>query len=182
MRTSWLDRAWGMTVALAIVGIVTGSVVACDSLFGSDDADGGAGADFDGSLYYTKTDTDTLLNNVIRSGTESAQTLAGVDWAGKTPVGFAVPDGVSGAMVEVVVGNGSATDAMLYIQFSGDATGADLVVQAKVGAGLYNSFLGYTRVPAGSSTLYGWHDTIHSEAVGSLTGIDVSVRPVLWFR
>ena len=170
----------GYVVGVVLVGLLLANFLACEPPVGPD---GGAGADFDATLYYTKTEVDALVADVVRDTGETGQLLAGVDWDGRTPVGFTPPSDATGALVEIVATNGSATDKTYYIQFSSDDTGGSIVAQFTLIAGAgYTSFTGYAVVPAGSGTMYAWHDTIHSGAAADITSVDISVRPVVWLK
>ncbi len=195
MRQKWLDRFLGVTVALAVVGFVMGSVVACDSLFGSDD--GGGGADFDSSLYYTKTEVDSqfdavylktesdaLIADVFRADVSAGQQITAVDWAGRTSSGFSVPTGATGVLVNIIVNNNSGSPKTLYIQFSSSDAGGDFILQGTVLDTGYTSFFGYATVPTNATVMYGWHDYSggHSGTSSDLTNVAITVKPVVWLE
>jgi len=141
-------------------------------------ASGGEGADFDASSYYTKSEVDAMLPEWE---TASPQELTGAGWSGRTATGFTVPSGSTMAMVEII--GSSGTEYQLYIQFSATDSGSDIVSQFNLpGDGNYYSHIGMVSIPSGTSTLYGWHDTVHSGAAASISSGAVSIRPIVWFR
>jgi len=170
----------GWVLGGVLIGLLFANVLACEL---DPDNDGGAGADFDASLYYTKAEVDALITTVVQDTGLDAQLLAGAEWAERTPVGFSCPSDAKAVLVEIIGTNSSATDKSFYIQFSPDNTGALIVGQFTLDANAnYTSVFGYTTISPGSTTLYAWHDIVHSGAATDWTGVDISVRPVVWFK
>ncbi len=141
-------------------------------------ASGGEGADFDASSYYTKSEVDAMLPEWDSA---APQNLTGAGWTGRTSAGFTVPSGSTMAMVEII--GTSGTEYQLYIQFSATDSGSDIVSQFSLpGDGNYYSHIGMVSIPSETSTLYGWHDTVHSGAAGDISSANVSIRPIVWFK
>lgn len=168
-------------VVLMIGGIVL-SLGVCSMFGNSEDDGGGEGADFDSSLYYTKTEVEALIAAVTPEwDLTDAQELTDVDWGGRTPTGFTVPDGAQSVLVEVIASSSVATNNF-YIQFSQDDGGGTIIAQFKLSADGYSSYLGLAQVPAGATTMYGWNDTGHDTPQTDLANISVSIQPRLWLK
>ncbi|MDA3957245.1 hypothetical protein [Oceanispirochaeta sp.] len=174
--------------ALKRVVVILTAAAALSVMGSCNPATGGGGADFDETLYYTKAEVDAAVQAAVDTispvtGTASAIALAGVEWAGRTPVGFAVPNGARWVLVEIIADNGSASDYGFFIQFSSTSAGGSIVAQFELAAGAgYSQFMGLAAVPAGATTMYGWHDTVHSGATATITGANVSIQPKLWLK
>ena len=185
----WLGLSLIMAASLLMV------FAACDP------NNGGEGADFDDTLYYTKTDVDSMISALETEidqavseavdavepvdGTADAIALAGIDWVGRTPVGFNVPgDGVERVIVEITGYNGTGSGEQFYICFGSSETNSETMAQFYLPAdGGYHSFLGLVTIPDGATTMYGWHDTSPASAYdGDYTGFSIYVRPKLWLK
>jgi hypothetical protein len=163
------------------------------ALLGCNNDTGGGGADFDATLYYTKAETnsllesyytkaqtDPLLADVVREGSDS-QAISGVGWAGKT-AGFTVPTGATSVLVKVSGYNSTGGDLVIGVTLSEtEALTQNVIAHYTAAAGQYYSVLGYVTV-TGATTVYAWHNTGLAGAASALTGITINVQPVLWFK
>ncbi len=181
-----------------LIGLLLTNVLACEMNL-DDDPNGGAGADFDESLYYTKTEIDSLFSaystaievnglveEVVQNATtEATQSITVVGWAGKTD-GWSSPEGATSALFKIVLSGGTVDpNKALYITVSATNTGSPSIISqfSVEDTGGFTSFFGYATFPAGSD-VYAWHDsdTGHAGAVTNLSGISVTVQPVVWFK
>lgn len=178
-------------------------VVAASLLLGScepDPADiGGAGADFDETLYYTKTDVDALISELYTKtevdaaveavrpvvGTASEKTLPDVGWAGRTG-GFTVPEGATSVLVKVIAANSNTTvvKGIFYMVFSETGSAGTLIGEISIPPGTRTTYLGWAAVGSGATTMYGWHDSDsgHGGSAADLTDVTIRIQPVLWLK
>ncbi len=189
------------------IALVLTSLFACDlmtSIFGRT-PDGGAGADFDATQYYTKTEVDDLISSLSYTKTEidtqidglnedisdmlvwannSWQSPSDVGWAGRTTSGFTAPEDATGALVEVFINNNSGEDKTFYVCFSPNSEASGLVLQTTAHDGDFETFVGYSYIGSDSRTIYGWHDSDsgHAGAATDLTSVAFKMRPLLWIR
>lgn len=182
MKTKKISVLAALVLAAAVVFLIS-----CDP------DGGGAGADFDAALYYTKTEIDAMIDSAVQEAVDAAEpvddtstalSLTGVDWAGRTG-NFAVPSGgVERVLVEVIASNGSVDEKICYITFGSSETNGQVIAQFTLpgsDAG-YKQFLGIATVPAGATVMYGWHETVHAGAAADLTGVSISIKPKLWLK
>lgn len=166
---------------------------ACDPANGGDNG-GGQGADFDASLYYTKTEidarfyeksvVDAKLSETVRIETVTAKELTGVGWTGRTD-GFTVPAGYKAAVMEIKGYKDSSGDPKnLSLTFGGTSSSSSMVVFdfTVFNDDSYYTHLVFIEIPEGTATLYAWHNTANGGASADLDGVTVNVRPVAWFK
>jgi hypothetical protein len=159
-----------------------------DDIAADDDTDdvaddgGGTGADFDATLYYTKTEVDGLVDGVFQGfPQDSYQPLTGVDFAGRAATGWVVPAGVTAGFFEVNVYASGAASGPVNIIIS-TATNSDAPDTGFTpSTGCYSTALFMAPSLTAGSTVYAWHTTGHSGAP-NLTNLQVAVRCRGWIR
>ena len=175
------------SLCAVIVCVAAFSVMSCDS---GSSSDGGAGADFDASQYYTKTEVDGLISSVIDNSTDVHDSITGNDFAGGTATGWSSPAGAKGAIMELSVYNNTASLLISYIEVSSsDGTNANMGTSITVpNDGSYYSKIFYVPV-AGDTTIVAYHpySSGHSgitdlSALTSGTYYEIQVKPVAWFK
>ena len=171
-----------------------GVLLAATLILGSCDPGGGEGAEFDETQYYTKTEIDAIVTDAIQQAIGAVQplgdasedqALTDVDWAGRTPDGFAVPEGARYVLISMVGTNDSVSAKTFYIVVSSTETDGELIGQFTLPiGGSYNQCLGLARLPEGAVKIYAWHNASggYEFAAQDLTDAEISVRPVLWFK
>jgi|GEM_PF-3178858 len=140
---------------------------------GGDDG-GGAGAEFDETLYYTKTEVDAAITAAIpdTSGGEPQNIPGGGTGFDYRTDGWSVPDGASYAIFVVQpAGNVLDETGNIAVTIGTGATTSDTI-----------SFLDGTHYQTGivsvvgMDTIYAWADT--DAGVGN----EIKVYPVIWFK
>lgn len=148
----------------------------------SSSGDGGSGADFDSSQYYTKTEVETIVNNIFQGMKNDAyQQLTGVDFSGKATTGWTVPAGCNAGFFEVNVGASSFTGGAINIIVSSASTTDAPDIQFTPASTGYSTALFIAPQLTAGSTVYAWHTTLHGGA-SALTGADVGIRCRGWIR
>jgi hypothetical protein len=187
-----LNKLWillSLTAGL-VLGYVSMTLVTVSCSLDSGGGSGGAGADFNPDLYYTKGDINTLLADVsenIRSVVGMPQItdgeLSGAGYAGK--VAFAVPDtNVKGALIKITatkptdyrnicisVGTGTEASGILTLHFT-------LIPTGSYSYSSYNAFVPFSN----ATTIEAWHNTSESGASPTIDDTAIKIQPVVWFR
>lgn len=172
------------SILFVCVVAATFSFISCG---GGDE--GGAGADFDATQYYTKTEVDGLVTGVVTNSSATADTITGNDFAGRTSTGWAAPAGAKAAIMELSITNSDSGSADLttYIEVSvSDETAASMGTSMTVPAdGTYYSKIFYVPV-SGGKTIVAYHPYSSGHfGITDLTTIDnfeISVKPVAWLK
>ncbi len=177
----------GFVLGAATMVLVTSSCnLGGDS--GGTDGTGGSGADFDASLYYTKTEVDDKLFKIVENETQSTpKPVTGNSY--DTGTSFTVPDtNVKGVLLQVEYFTESTynppADKTIYLRCGKDTTAGEVFASFGLSTGgAYISVLGY-RLLNNASTIKIWHDPTLPKAISSIPPQDViiNVKPVLWFR
>ncbi len=146
----------------------------------SSDDDGGSGADFDASLYYTKTEVDSLITTtddripaVIAAGT-SGTTVTGTTYAAGDEV--TVPSDAIAALVEIQVINNTGGDSypVVSIGTAADNNAAHTFDLLDASGENVRKKLVMCFLPADpAETLNAW--------ASSVTNLDISVTPQIYF-
>lgn len=154
----------------------------------SGDDSGGSGADFDSTLYYTRTQVDDLLKYAVQfwpaNGTESTITQAG--FANGVSLTFPASN-VSGLVLEVYVKNTSGSSKTIGLALTGTNSpgSGGAYVRTLPDGGYSKEFVFY---PAWSSTGGGtivvWQDTAQADgtAASSLAGLEIKVNVIYWVK
>jgi len=150
----------------------------CDS-----GGDGGSGADFDSTLYYTKTEVNNLLDGVFTGLSNDAyQTITGVDFAGRASTPWTVPAGCTAGLFEVNAGATSYSSGPLNIIVSAATTDAVPDIQFTPASAGYSTALFVVPALTPNTQVYAWHTTNHSGSANVSAGITVAVRCRGWLR
>jgi len=164
----------GFVLGAATMVLVTSSFnLGGDS--GGTEGTGGSGADFDPTLYYTKTQIDDKLVKIVENETQSTLTrVTGNNY--NDGISFNVPDtNVKGVLLQVDYFTESfynpPADKTIYLRCGKDSASGEVFASFGLStAGAYISVLGY-RWLNNASTIRIWHDPTLP-----------NVKPVLWFR
>ncbi len=163
------------------IGVGTALLVtnSCDSSGGG----GGSGADFDSTLYYTKSEVNGLLDGVFTGLPNDAyQTIMDVDFDGRASTGWQVPAGVTAGLFEVNAGATSYASGPLNIIVSSATTARAPDIQFTPASAGYSTALFVVPDLTPSSYVYAWHTTGHSGSTNVSAGIVVAVRCRGWIR
>jgi len=163
--------------------VISVALWGCSSGGGGGDDGGGAGAEFDETLYYTKTEIDEMFDLVYTktevnamipdtSGGEPQNIPGGGTGFDYRTDGWSVPDGASSAIFVVQpAGNALDETGNIAVTIGTGATTSDTI-----------SFLDGTHYQTGivsvvgMDTIYAWADT--DAGVGN----EIKVYPVIWFK
>ncbi len=151
----------GSIIILSLAAILLFSLTSCNT----DGDDGGQGADFDATQYYTKTQVDGLIASAVTQAVDQAtpdqytitpiaadgpaKTLSGVGWDYKTGA-WTVPDGANFGIFNIEV-SGAAPDGSIFIG-SSELQCEEYPITAS------NVIFDATMPTAGESSLYVWSD------------------------
>lgn len=178
-----------MKKIIMICIIVSLSLFAC-----SKDDNGGQGAEFDSSLYYTKTEIDQRINQLVSLHVNSnvqpdVQELAGSGWDKRTVTGWTPPSlKASYVLLRITVSNATGSTQRLTLNFStskdavGDS-GFDQNVPVTVNQYQKVTYYHFMSVPAVESgqVFYAWYDDAQDNAIAAgnfPSGFSVSVVPI----
>lgn len=153
----------------------------------SSDDSGGAGAEFDASQYYTKTEVDEKLSTVITGTSATGQTITGNDSAGGTATGWTVPTGTTSALFSITISNYSGATLCTYIGVGETYSGAIISTSTCVpNDGNYYATTFWAPVTAGTN-VKAFHD--YSSGHSGVTDLsslssnfEISVKPVTWLK
>ncbi len=172
--------AWFLTVLAASVLVL----VQCDSSLGGSDS-GGAGADFDAHLYYTKSEIETKLAALeqVRVVTEPVANnyVTGLGYANGTD-SYNAPSGFSGAIYQVTVMNNSGVAKTIEVHFSADNTagnGTYWSTKISLDHGTLYQLCGVTKLYAGLTGVKGW---LGSGSSAWDTNMSVMITPLYWLK
>lgn len=164
-------RIKNISILLICLLVVIGSCTT-GGIIGGDNNSGGEGADFDASLYYTKTEVDTMIANVSPlSGAGDPQWLSNsLGWSNRT-TGWAVPEGANMVLIKVRIMT-PLSDGITINAEETDTTPDSWSLISGTG----NSILMYFNV-SGKDNIYAWADV---NAPGG--GGNVELSPIAWLR
>ena len=155
--------------------------------------DGGQGADFDESLYYTKTEIDQTINQLVVEHMNSnvqpdIQEMTGSGWDKRTVTGWQPSTKAAYVMLRILVSNTTGSTQRLPICFATAEDGMgdycfDQNVPETVNQYQYVTYQYLMGIPSVTEdqTFYAWYDDSQDDAVaaGSFpSGFSVKVLPI----
>lgn len=153
---------------------------------------GGSGADFDESLYYskteidsmltsfyTKTETDDLVSSDFETGPTDTQTSTAETWTNKTS-GWIVPSDASYMLVRITKnGDGNTSQDDISITISTDLTVTTNNTYYCRQDAYQDSETLLMLIPViGNSTVYGWYN--EPSSINRVN--DIIFTPLLWIK
>lgn len=173
-----MKRFYIYTLIISIMAVFAVSGCSGDS---SSNSSGGAGADFDATQYYTKTEIDSMLLDVVQSGGGGGPLTAsnvGYD----NGLTLTVPAGATGALVKITGYNTSGSAQVIGISAGYAATGGGVVFHGKLNTD-YDMVMGYVSFGAGTTDFRIWYNTgLGGAEYFNFTQCTLYVEPVAWFK
>ena len=173
-----------LVISMLILGLLACSAESEDN--------GGQGADFDSSMYYTKAEIDENINELVGIAFENSrpdeQDLAGSGWDNRTVTGWEVPARASYVLLRITVSNSSGATQRLPLRFAtavdalGDG-GFDQNVPVTVNEYQQVTYYHFMTMSGGGDgeMAYAWYDETMNEAIPAgefPAGFTVTVVPI----
>lgn len=154
----------------------------------SGDDTGGSGADFDSTLYYTRTQVDDLLKYAVQIAPANGTALSITQTGFLNGASFTLPyNDIKGIVMEVFVKNGAMTTKTIGLALtSTDSAGSGGAYIKTLPFGAYSQEFVYfpNWSSAAGSTIVVWQDSAqaYGTAASDLTDMEIKVNVIQWVR